>query len=154
MFYLPLFNSVAPPKKYSQAEKVLGGYLHPPPHYAYVHAFFYCVILVNNNICFLMFKNVFQDCATENNSLLQGQCILSMTAVLLQAFEKVRRTQSRQMLLVTVIVREYWNAVVRMPILRCTYSMFTEALKFTHFVVLVGRLIAFIPSLIETYRFQ
>ena len=58
------------------------------------------------------------------------------------------------MLLVTVIVREYWNAVVRMPILRCTYSMFTEALKFTHFVVLVGRLIAFIPSLIETYRFQ
>jgi hypothetical protein len=101
-----------------------------------------------------MFKNVFQDCATENNSLLQGQCILSMTAVLLQAFEKVRRTYSRQMLLVTVIVRECWNAVVRMPKLRCTYSLFTEALKVMHFVVLVGRLIAFIPSLIETYKFQ
>jgi cobalamin biosynthesis protein CobD/CbiB len=32
--------------------------------------------------------------------------------------------------------------------------MFTEALKGIHFVVLVGRLIAFSPSLIETYRFQ
>jgi hypothetical protein len=39
-----------------------------------------------------MFKNVFQDSAAENNSLLQGQCILSMTTVLLQAFEEVRRT--------------------------------------------------------------
>jgi hypothetical protein len=97
-----------------------------------------------------MFKNVFQDCATENNSLLQGQCIVSMTAVLLQTFEKVRRTYSRQMLLVIVIVREYCNSVVRIPILRCTYNMFTEALKGIHFVVLVGRLIAFSPSLIET----
>lgn len=40
-------------------------------------------------LIFATFKNVFQDCATENNSLLQGQCILSMTAILLQAFEKV-----------------------------------------------------------------
>jgi len=67
-----------------------------------------------------MFKNVFQDCATENNSLLQGQCIVSMTAILLQAFEKVRRTYSKQMLLVTIIVREYWNSLARMPIFRCT----------------------------------
>jgi hypothetical protein len=89
-----------------------------------------------------MFKNVFQECATENNSLLQGQCILSMTTILLQATEEVRRTYSRQMLLVTIIVREYWNAVVRMPILRCTYSMFTAALKGIHFVTLVGRLFA------------
>ena len=44
--------------------------------------------------------------------------------------------------------------MVRIPILRCTYNMFTEALKGIHFVVLVGRLIAFSPSLIETYRFQ
>ena len=58
------------------------------------------------------------------------------------------------MLLVTVIVREYWIAVVRMPILRSTYSTFTEALKGIHFVVQVGRLIAFSPTLIETYGFQ
>jgi hypothetical protein len=46
------------------------------------------------------------------------------------------------MLLVTVIVSEYWNAVVRLPILICTYSMFTEAQEGIHFVVLVGTLIA------------
>ncbi|XP_021914315.1 uncharacterized protein LOC110827193 isoform X5 [Zootermopsis nevadensis] len=40
-------------------------------------------------LIFATFKNVFQDCTKENYPFLQGQCLLSMTSVLMQAFEKV-----------------------------------------------------------------
>ncbi|XP_069700066.1 AP-5 complex subunit beta-1-like isoform X1 [Periplaneta americana] len=40
-------------------------------------------------LVFATFKNVFQDCAKENTPFLQGQCLVSMTTVLLQAFEKI-----------------------------------------------------------------
>ena len=117
VLFAHLQHSSPPPKK----KKLLGrkniGGAFAPPKLCLCTWNFYCIILINNNLCFLLFKNVFQDYTTENNSLLQGQCILSMTAVLLQAFEKVRGTHSRQMFLVTVIVREYWNAMIRMPVL-------------------------------------
>ncbi|XP_023718936.2 AP-5 complex subunit beta-1 [Cryptotermes secundus] len=44
-------------------------------------------------LIFVALKNVFQECTKENSPLLHGQCILSMTTVLLQAFEKVNEEE-------------------------------------------------------------